>query len=257
LNKKGLIVATGTVLTALTLSACGTNNNAMNDHKRNVGYEKVNFNRPTNPYAVNYRYENVNYPNNQDYFTKKNNHYGNDRINEGLRSEYSNDGVIHDGTYGRNVNNVNRNYTMDQVRYNNDLNTAPLVPYTNISTNTNMNAGERKFADQISKRVEQMSNVAKASTVAVGDQVLVAVDLVNKNVDESAFRSKIKDALSPYTSGKKVYVTFDGTIRNNLNNITNNVPNATKNVLYDTKENVKHMYRNVKNDVKDATNPNR
>jgi hypothetical protein len=98
-----------------------------------------------------------------------------------------------------------------------------------------------------------MSNVAKANTVAVGDQVLVAVDLVNENVDENAFRSKIKDALSPYTSGKKVYVTFDGTIRNNLNN----VPNATKNVLYDTKENVKHMYRNVKNDVKDATNPNR
>ncbi|MEH7350631.1 YhcN/YlaJ family sporulation lipoprotein [Gottfriedia acidiceleris] len=256
MNKKGLIVATG-VLTALTLSACGTNNNAMNDHKRNVGYEKVNFNRPTNPYAVNYRYENVNYPNNQDYFTKKNYHYGNDRINEGLSSEYSNDGVIHDGTYGRNVNYTNRNYTMDQVRYNNDLNTAPLVPYTNISTNTNMNAGERKFADQISKRVEEMSNVSKASTVAVGDQVLIAVDLVNKNVDESAFRSKIKDALSPYTSGKKVYVTFDGTIRNNLNNITNNVPNATKNVLYDTKENVKHMYRNVKNDVKDATNPNR
>ncbi|MFB7138692.1 YhcN/YlaJ family sporulation lipoprotein [Gottfriedia sp. NPDC056225] len=253
MNKKGLIVATGTVLTALSLAACGTNNNAMNDHKRNVGYEKVDFNRPTNPYAVNYRYENVNYPNNKDYFNKKNVHYGNDRINEGLSSEYSNDGLIHNGTYGRNVNYTNRNYNMDQVRYNNDLNTAPVVPYTNISTNANMTTGERKFADQISKRVEQMSNVADANTVAVGDQVLVAVDLVNENVDESATRSKIKDALSPYTSGKKVYITFDGTIRNNLNN----VPNATKNVLYDTKENVKHMYRNVKNDVKDATKPNR
>ncbi|PGS46107.1 YhcN/YlaJ family sporulation lipoprotein [Bacillus sp. AFS041924] len=253
MNKKGLIVATGTVLAALSLTACGTDNNAMNDHKRNVGYEKVDFNRPTNPYAVNNRYENVNYPNNKDYFTKNNNHYGNDRINEGLSSEYSNDGIIHDGTYGRNVNNTNRNYTMDQVRFNNDLNTAPLIPYTNISTNTNMSEGERKFAAQISNRVEQMSNVASANTIAVGDQVLVAVDLVNKNVDENTLRSQIKDNLSPYTSGKKVYVTFDGTIRNNLNNI----PNATKNVLYDTKENVKHLYRNVKNDVKDAANPNR
>lgn len=253
MNKKGFIVATSTLLTALTLSACGANNNAMNDHKRNVGYEKVNFNRPTNPYAVNDRYENVNYPNNKDYFTNKNTHYGNDRINEGLGSEYSNNGIVRD-VKNRNVNNTNRNYTMDQVRYNNDLNTAPLVPYTNISTNNNMNDGDRKYADDISKRVEQLANVSDANTVAFGDQVLVAVDLVNKNVDENATRSKIKDALAPYTLGKKVYVTFDHNIGND---IKNNIPNATKNVLYDTKGNVKHMYRNVKNDVKDIAKPNR
>jgi spore cortex protein len=246
LNKKGLIVTASTVITALTLTACGTNNNnAMNDRDK-VGYERVNFdNRPTNPYAVNDRYENVNYPNNRNNLARENVHFGNDRINEGLRSEYTNNGVIHDGKFGRNYSLPN------QVRFNNDLNNAPLVPYTNISTNNYMNDGDRKYADQISKRVEQMANVDDANTVAFGNQVLVAVDLKNENVVESSLRSKIKDTLSPYTGGKKVYVTFDDGI---ANDIKNNIPNTTKNVLYDTKEGAKDIYRDVKNDMKDVNN---
>lgn len=252
MNKKGLIVATGTVITALTLAGCGVDNNdnnAMNDRRDNVGYEKVNFdNRPTNPYAVNERYVNdINYPNNRDNYAKKNVHFGNDRINEGLSSEYSNDGIIRDGNNGGNANNYN--YSLVRYNTNNDLNTAPLVPYTNIST-TRMSDGDRIYADQINKRVEQMANVDKATTVAVGNQVLVAIDLNDENVDESVLRSKIKDSLSPYTSGKKVYITFDGDIRNDLKNI----PNATNNVIQETGKDVKNIYHNIKNDVKDINN---
>lgn len=255
MNKKGLIVATGTVITALALSGCGTdNNNAMNDRRDKVGYERVNFdNRPTNPYAVNERYVNdVNYPNNRDMYARQNVHFGNDRINEGLNSEYKNDGIIRDG---RNANNYNNQYSLtDQVRYdtNNNVNDNTLIPFTNINTNTRMNDGDRIYADQISKRVEQMANVKDAKTVVVGDQLLVAVDLSNKNVDEGALRSKIKNTLSPYTSGKKVYITFDGKVRNDIMNI----PNDTTNIMRNTKNGVKDMYQGVKRGVKDITNTN-
>ncbi|WP_088044330.1 YhcN/YlaJ family sporulation lipoprotein [Bacillus sp. EAC] len=259
MNKKGLIVATGTVFTALALSGCGTDNNAMN-HRKNVGYERVNFdNRPTNPYSVNDRYENnMNYPNNRDNYARQNVHFGNDRINEGLSSEYTNDGIVRDGKNGRNANYYTNNYSLtDQVRYNtnnnmNNTTNTPIVPFTNISTNTRMSEGDRKYADQISRRVEQMANVKSASSVVVGDQVLIAIDLNDKNVDESALRSKIKDTLTPYTSGKNVHVTFDGNIRNDIMNI----PNDTTNILKNTKNDVKDMYRNVKHGVKDIANPN-
>ena len=258
MNKKGLIVATGTVITALALSGCGTDNNAMNDRNDKVGYERVNFdNRPTNPYAVNERYVNdLNYPNNRDMYAKQNVHFGNDRINEGLNSEYKNDGIIRDGKTARNANNYNNQYSLtDQTRYNttNNVNDNSLIPFTNISTNTRMNEGDRIYADQISKRVEQMTNVNDAKTIVVGDQLLVAVDLTNKNVDEGALRSKIKNTLSPYTSGKKVYVTFDGNVRNDIMNI----PNDTNNIIRNTKNDVKDMYQDVKRGVKDITTNNK
>ncbi|PNB76875.1 hypothetical protein C1X30_31435, partial [Pseudomonas sp. FW305-BF6] len=95
----------------------------------------------------------------------------------------------------RNANNDNNQYSLtDQTRYNtnNNVNDSTLIPFTNISTNTRMSDGDRIYADQISKRVEQMTNVNDANTIVVGNQLLVAVDLTNKNVDEGALRSKIK-----------------------------------------------------------------
>lgn len=259
MNKKSLIVA-GSIITALTLSGCGTNKSALN--KKNTGYENVNYrNQPNYPYTAKHQY-----PNNMEYvsFGKdygRNIHFGNNRINEGLKSEYYNDGMVRNvNNRGKNAMNYNDQYlNTQQVRYNTNTvldhsDNTPIVPFTNISTNTTMTNGEKMYSDQLALRVRQMPNVSNANVITVGNEVLVGVDLTDKNVNESDMRSKIKNTLSPYTSGKNVHVTFDNNIKNKMMNITNsNIGQDIKNMGTDVKDNLRNVKNDVKNNVKNMT----
>jgi hypothetical protein len=226
-----------------------------NTSYKNVGYQ----NNPANPYPSNVR--NVSYTGpNKVYYSN-----GNDRINEGLSSEYVNDGIVRSANakkgYGRyytnnTLNTQNVTYrtapntttpNTNVVRTAPNTNTVPLVPYTNITTNPNANY-DAKLSDLITAKVEQLSNVADAKTIAVGNQILISVDLKNKNVNENVARDQIKHHLAPNTVGKKVYVTFDPGIRAKMIDFTNRVKN--NNVVPNATQDINNMINNVSNKAK-------
>jgi hypothetical protein len=274
LNKKSLVI-TSSIIAAISLSACNANNNAnkhgmTNTSFENVGYQNKNVSPyPGNPYPNTQYYKNVTYTNDMNRNVGVNYGNGNDRINEGLKSEYINDGMIKDAHGRKGVGRYYTNNTLNpqNVRYNptpnNTLNTqnvrnnptpnntaVPIVPYTNINTNPTGNY-DGKLSDLISAKVAKMSNVADVRTMAVGNQILIAVDLKNHNVNENIARDQVKKFVAPMTVGKKVYVSFDPSVRNKIKDFTdriksnNVVPNATKDI--------NDMFRNVGNKVKNIT----
>jgi len=251
LNKKSLVI-TSSLIAALSLTACNMNNTTKKPGVTNTSYKNVSYQKnPANPYPTNVSYtgnNRVNYSN------------GNDRINEGLSSEYVNDGIVRSANakkgYGRYYTNNTLN--TQNVTYRTapnpnvvptapNTNTAPLVPYTNISTNPNANY-DAKLSDLITAKVEQLRNVADAKTIAVGNQILIGVDLKNKNVNENVARDQIKHHLAPNTVGKKVYVTFDPDVRSKMIDFTNRVKN--NNVVPNATRDVNNMINNVSNKAK-------
>ncbi|MBP0723868.1 YhcN/YlaJ family sporulation lipoprotein [Bacillus sp. RG28] len=250
MNKKSLII-TSSLIAALSLTACNMNTTkkpgVTNTSYKNVGYQ----NNPANPYPSNVSYtgnNRVNYSN------------GNDRINEGLSSEYINDGMVRDAKAGKGYGRYYTNNTLNtqNVTYRTapntnvvptapNTNTVPIVPYTNISTNPNANY-DGKLSNLISTKVKQLNNVADANTLAVGNQILIAVDLKNHNVNENVARDQIKHHIAPNTVGKKVYVTFDPDVRNKVKDFTNRVKN--NNVVPNATQDINNMINNVSNKAK-------
>ncbi|MFD3449517.1 YhcN/YlaJ family sporulation lipoprotein [Microbacteriaceae bacterium 4G12] len=253
MNKKIKLLTTS-LLVVGALTACNTNpqkKTAMDrtnvqktayDHKRTSNYGYNNYpntvsytpgNRTVTDRYTDMDMQRVTYP------TNHTDRYGNvkySKINQDIKQ-------------GR--TNVGYNYYNDR-NYHGQMATPSPAPTRNVTMNNSYMNRDGKLAETISNRVRGMNGVDRVSTVAHGNDVLVAVK-ARTGENTTDLENRVRQAVIPYAKGRTVHVSANPDMYNRVSDMSTRLRNGT--ITNDMNRDLTNMFNALRTPRPTTTTP--
>jgi spore cortex protein len=243
LNKKWLVLPI-TASFALSLTGCGTNDEASVQNRNNYNAQQVGYSTNEDQRG-NARIIN---DNDGPVTEMMENTLGNDRENNGQnRNQQSRRQVGDENPYNptRPIAQTDRNFFQRDNRYSNgDANYhGHLNDNTNKAKSSYYTAYEGELTEKIGSVTGAVPNVEDVRSVTYGSNVLIAVDLTDYSKEEETKRD-IRGAVQPYLRGRSVTVVTDEGTFSRIRNIDNDLRKGGPRDQIDT--DLRNMFRNFR-----------